>query len=137
MAIEYTIDDSAGVLTMVLSGDVTIEDFSNYFEDTWNDPRYRPELQRLVVLRDVRSFPQSSEVRLVASRIRSRTTDRSMRVAVVANSLLGRGMLAMIMGNAGLGGRYEVFEDATTAMVWLVGAAGRSAAARQMTQRQS
>lgn len=125
MAIEYAIDVTAGVLTLTLSGDVTTEDFRGYFERSGRDARFHPGLKRLAVLRDVRSFPQSQDVRAIAAKIRPRTSGGSVRVAVVTDSPLGRGMAAMILGNAGLIDRYEVFDDATSAMVWLIGSPRR------------
>jgi hypothetical protein len=120
MPIRYTIDPAASVITMTLTGDVTSEDFRDYFETTAKDPAYHPHLQRLIEIRDVRSFPQSSEVRVIASHIRPRTNDPSVHIAIVADTPLGRGVMAMIMGGAGLADRYRVFDDVTTATVWLL-----------------
>jgi hypothetical protein len=125
MAIDYEIDPATGVLTMTLSGDVTVDDFHDYFDSTAADPLYSSDLKRLVVVHDVRSFPKSADVRAVAMRIRSRTSTSSVLLALVSDSPLGRGMIAMIMGNAGLADRYAVFDDVTSAMVWLVSAAPR------------
>ena len=126
MAIHYTIDSAAGILIATLSGDVTAEDFRDYFETSADDRSFRPDLQRLIVIRDVRSFPKSPQMRAIAARIRPRTADLSVHLAVVTDTVLGRGMTAMIMGNAGLADRYQEFDDVTSAALWLVLASHRT-----------
>jgi hypothetical protein len=127
MAIHHTIDSTAGVITMTLTGDVTVQDFHDYFAASRNDPAFKADFSRLVLIRELRSFPRSPEVREIASRIRPRTSDPAVHIAVVADSPLGRGVTAMLMGGAGLADRYRLFDDATSAMVWLI-MSGRSAA---------
>jgi hypothetical protein len=120
MAIDYSIDSGTGVITMTLTGDVTVVDFLDYFEASRMNPKYSADFHRLVIIRDVRTFPRSTEIRDIASRLRTRTVTPSVHIGIVADTLLGRGLMAMLMGNAGLAERYRVFDDTTSALAWLV-----------------
>src|SRR5512140_136828 len=120
MAITYVIQQNTGIIKMTISGDVTVKDFTDYLDATANDPAYQPELHRLVVVRSVASFPKSAEMQAVGSRLRPRHTGTSSRIAVVIDTPLGRGMIAMLTGNAGLSSRYRIFDDVTSATLWLL-----------------
>jgi hypothetical protein len=122
MPITYEIDQAAEIAVVRLSGDVTGTEFERYFKDTRENPRFSMSLKRIIITLGVTSFPSSSEVASLAMEIRRRTTDRSVRFAVVADSPLAIGIANMLLGQAGMADRYTTFSDEASARAWLTNA---------------
>ena len=119
MPIDYHIDEAQGIIVTNLHGDLTREDFLEFFAASARDPRFSPSLSRLVNATGARSFPASHEVAPVARLMRERTNEGA-RFAIVADSPLAIGMANMFMGLAGLSDCFELFSDRTAAMNWLI-----------------
>lgn len=119
MPIAYEIDEAGGLTIIRLSGDVAASEFQRYFSATRNDPKFSTQQDRLVIALGVTSFPSAAEVATLASEIRRRTTERSVRCAVVADTPLGLGMANMILAHAGMADRYATFANEAAAREWL------------------
>ena len=117
MPIDYDIDDE--VLVIRISGKLTSQEFLGYLAATLDDPRYRPDLSRLVLIADDATFPSSPEIITAAGRATGRQIGPNVRFACVANTPLAIGITSMFMGNAGLGGNYQLFDDPVKAREWL------------------
>jgi hypothetical protein len=116
--IAYDID--AGILTIRIQGKLTSQEFGAYLIASVADPRYRSDLPRLVLIGDDATFPTSAEIIAYAARTPSRQIPPTVKFACVATTPLAIGITSMFMGNAGLGGNYQMFEDAATAKEWLL-----------------
>jgi hypothetical protein len=119
MPIAYEIDHAAGIAVVRLSGNLTAAEFEQYFKGTREDPRFSTSLKRLIISLGATSFPSASEVASLAVEIRRRTSDRSVRFAVVADSPLAVGMANMMLGQAGMAERYATFTNEEAARAWL------------------
>jgi hypothetical protein len=115
--IDYDID--AGILEIRIRGKLTSQEFGGYLIASVADPRYRIDLQRLVLIADDATFPTSAEIISYAARTPSRHIPSTVRFACVATSPLAIGITSMFMGNAGLGGNYQMFDDVEKAREWL------------------
>ena len=78
MPIDYEIEPE--VLVIRLHGHVSSADFSAYIAASAADPRYRPELRRLILIDDDASFPPSREIIAGAARMPSRELPRDARI---------------------------------------------------------
>ena len=122
MPISYEIDTGAGIVRVTASGQVTAAELHTYFRDSLTAAGYRPDLQRLMVVVDITSFPTSAEVQAISMEIRSRAAvSPSVRFAVVVNTPLGLGMANMFFIQAGLDERFATFPDEAAARAWLAG----------------
>src|SRR3954454_16223280 len=119
MPITYDIEEPGGLAVVRMSGDLTAADFQQYFSATRNDATFSMGLNRLLIALGVTSFPSAAEVSALATEIRRRTTERSVRFAVVADSPLGVGMANMMLAQSGMTDRYAMFCDETAARAWL------------------
>ena len=119
MSLTYGIDEDARLITLALSGRVTAADITDYQAASRGDPRFRPEMHRLVVATGIESFPELPEVREITRRQGS-SPDPIPRIAAVADTPLGLAMIAMFFGHWGLANKYRLFDDAPTAVAWLL-----------------
>ena len=119
MPIDYEIEPE--ILVIRLHGHVSSADFTAYIAASAGDPRYRPDLSRLILIDEDASFPPSREVIAGAARMPSRELPRDVRIAAVTRSPLTLGITSMFMGNAGLGSNYQTFEGEAEAREWLAG----------------
>jgi hypothetical protein len=119
MALIYSIDSSAGILTLTLTGVITLQDFVDYFEILDRDARFGNHLQRLVIAEAVTSYPGRADLQTIAARLKARLATNRSRIAIVGADPLDRGMLSMMLGQGGMSGSYELFEDTDTARAWL------------------
>jgi hypothetical protein len=119
MPITYEIDRAGELAIVRVTGDVTTEEFQGYFKASRENPDFNPTFDRLVIATDVTSFPSAPEVSALAPEIRRRTSARTVRFAIVADSPLAVGMVNMYLGQSGLSDRYETFADEASARTWL------------------
>ena len=120
MPLVYTIDEQNSLITLTLSGHVTRDEITGYIAASRQAPGYRGGMHRLVVADGVESFPELPEVRDITVRALPGRPDPSIRIAAVADTPLGLGMIAMFFGHWGLSDRYRLFNDAPTARAWLL-----------------
>jgi hypothetical protein len=118
---EYDVDGD--VLVIRLHGRVTAIEFSKYISDTAQDPRYRPDLSRLILISDDATFPSSATIIQFAAKTAERALGTNVRFACVARTPLAIGISSMFMGNAGLSDSYQVFDCPIKARAWLTSAA--------------
>jgi hypothetical protein len=119
MPISYEIDRAAELAIVRVTGDVTTQEFQKYFKASREHPDFDATFDRLVIATGITSFPAANEVSALAPEIRRRTSERTVRFAVVADSPLAIGMVNMYLGQSGLSDRYETFSDAASAREWL------------------
>jgi hypothetical protein len=119
LPIQYDFDEEAGILVLSLDGHLTRDDFRGFFSSSAQDPRFRPQMPRLVITTGALSFPPSTEVPPVARMMRERTNDGTAKFAIVASSPLSVGMANMFMGLAGMSDSYELFSCPVAARNWL------------------
>ena len=117
MPIDYDID--AGILEIRIRGKLTSQEFGGYLIASIADPRYRSDLQRLILIADDATFPSSAEIISYAARTPSRHIPPTVKFACVTLSPLAIGITSMFMGNAGLGASYQMFDDVEKAKEWL------------------
>lgn len=118
MPIKYDIDD--GLIVVLIDGAVTPEDFYEYIAASGADPRYHPDMPRLIEIADDASFPSSMEIIAGAAKTSDRMRMSQARFAYVARAPIARGIASMFMGNAGLGERFQIFESVADARKWLL-----------------
>src|SRR4051812_20730032 len=118
MPITYEIDPSREIAVVRMTGDLTAEEFRQYFSESRSDPRFSTSLKRLVIAVGVRSFPTADEVAALSTEIRRRTTEPSVRFAVVTDGPLAVGMTNMFLGQSGMSDRYATFTDEAAARAW-------------------
>jgi hypothetical protein len=117
----YRIDEGRGLITLTLSGRVTAADITGYFAASRADRAFRPSLRRLIVAEAIESFPQLPQVREITKiGAHPEPLEPVPRVAVVADTPLGLGMVAIFLGHWGLSDRYRVFDALPSALAWLV-----------------
>lgn len=117
MPISYEID-ACGVFITTFVGELTMSDFAEYFARSEADPRFKPELQRLVIASGATAYPSGAQVVELSKRIRTRTNPGA-RFAVVASSPASVGLANLFLVQAGVTGSFEIFPDRATAMKWL------------------
>ncbi len=117
MAIDF--DITGGVIVLRVHGVLSREEGAAYLSASEHDPRYRPDMPRLIVIADDTTFPSSAEIIHLAGQMPQRKLGPGVRLACVARTPLAIGIAAMFMGNAGLGDNYQLFDDETTAREWL------------------
>jgi hypothetical protein len=100
-------------------GALSRQDGVAYFSASEEDPRYHPNLPRLIVIADDTAFPPSVEIIHLANLMPQRKLGPQVRLACVARTPLTIGMASMFMGNAGLGDNYQLFENEARAREWL------------------
>ena len=105
---------------MTLSGHVTAADITDYVAASRADPAYRASMHRLVIAEAVDGFPQLPEVRQITEVAHVGTPDPASRIAAVATTPLGRGMVAMFFGHWGMADRYRLFDDVPRARAWIL-----------------
>ena len=120
MPFAFRIDDQVGLITMTVSGQVTASDITDYVAASRADPRYRPTMHRLVIAQGVEGFPQLPQVREITERTHAGPPDPASRIAAVADTPLGLGMVAMFFGHWGLQDRYRLFDNVPAALAWLM-----------------
>ncbi len=120
MSLTYSIDERLGLITMTVSGQVTAADITAYVAASRRDPAYRPSLHRLVIAEAVEDFPKLPEVRQITEVAHVGSPDPASRIAAVANTPLGRGMVAMFFGHWGLADQYRLFDNEGSARAWLL-----------------
>jgi hypothetical protein len=117
--ISYEIDENTHLITLTISGRITGEDIAAYVDASRKDPRYVPGMNRLLVARQVTEFPRLQAVREITARTTAATPLPPFRIAAVADTPMGSGMIAMFLGHWGMGDRYEMFGDVSSALAWL------------------
>jgi hypothetical protein len=120
MPLTYKIEEDVGLITLTLSGQVTGSDISDYVAASRVDPAFRPTMHRLVVVEGIDGFPQLPEVREITTRTHAGPPNPATRIAAVAQTPLGLGMLAMFFGHWGLSEQYRLFDDVPTARAWIL-----------------
>ena len=120
MPLTYRIEESSGLITLTVSGEVTGGDIAGYIAASRGDPAFRPNMHRLVVVEGIEAFPQLPEVREITTRTHAGRPNPATRIAAVANTPLGLGMLAMFFGHWGLTEKYQLFDDVPSARTWLL-----------------
>ena len=90
MTIHYRIDASTNRITTRVSGEVTIDEALQHFDELSADPRYEPDLDVLLDLIDCKTLPSVDDVRRAAARvIASHSPLRFRRLAIAVGALLG------------------------------------------------
>ena len=117
MPVDFEVQPDMIVVRM--HGAVTSQEFAHYLSATGEDPRYRADLSRLVVIDDDATFPPSAEIIQQAGRVTARKLGPDVRFACVGTSPLAMGIASMFMGNAGLSDNYRMFETEKEARAWL------------------
>jgi hypothetical protein len=117
--ISYRIDESIGLITLTASGHVTGADITDYVAASRGDPAFSPAMHRLVIGQGVEGFPQLPEVREITKRAPGGRTAPPPRIAAVADTPIGLGMISMFLGHWGLSDHYRVFDDVPSALTWL------------------
>jgi hypothetical protein len=119
MPLTYRIDESAGLITLTLSGKVTAADITDYQAASRKDPSFQPGMHRLVVASGIESFPDLPAVREITKRTQPPLAGPTPRIAAVADTPLGLAMIAMFFGHWGLANKYRLFDDVQSALTWL------------------
>jgi hypothetical protein len=120
VALTYEIEDTVGLITLTLSGEVTGEDITGYVSASRGDPLFRPGLHRLIVADGVTGFPELPRVRELTRRTELGPAKPAHRIAAVATTPLSRGMIAMFLGHWGLADSYELFDAVPPARDWIL-----------------
>src|SRR3954463_13808775 len=103
MPLTYEIHEDAGVIALTASGKLTSDDIAQYLADSRAHPAFRPTMHRLVMVGHIDSFPDLPQVRQIPLRPID-GKDHHVRIAAVAETDLGRGMVSMLLGHWGLAG---------------------------------
>lgn len=118
MPLTHHIDPARNIVIIQMEGAVTTDDFVAFFDRTDRDPAYHAHLDRIVVALEATEFPSSEDLRALARQVGMRVGPDA-RIAVVARSPLAVGIMAMMVGGAGLSNRYQVFTEVGAAEDWL------------------
>jgi hypothetical protein len=130
MPVEYRIDVEAGVIHRSLIGEVTTDELLADFSRALEDPDYRPGMNSLTDLREVKPYAHRDDVLRVA-RFLLEHHERidSFRAAVVVSSDSIYGMVRMLQQELkDTDIEIQVFRDFDAARGWLLNPAERSSA---------
>ena len=121
MPVTYIIDNSTKLIRTTCSGPVTFEDVADHFRKLKDDPDFGGHLDVLLDVRQADSLPESSQLKIVSSRISAIRSKVEFRVcAIVANRDAMFGMMRMFAVFAEDNFRaVRVFRQTAEAEEWL------------------
>ena len=125
MAITYSIDRLAGVLTITVRGSTSHQHFTDHYRETAADPEFSPDMDRLILIEEDATFPTGIEISGIAPQLRARGQDLSYRVAVVCPDPVPDGVTKLAV-LSGARERIVFFPEKAAAISWL-GSATKSA----------
>lgn len=118
MAITYSIDRLAGLLTITVRGSTTHEQFTDHYRETEADPAFAPDMDRLIVIEGDATFPTGIEISGIAPQLRARGLSLSYRVAVVCPDPVPDGVTKIAV-LSGARDRMVFFPEKAAAINWL------------------